>query len=278
MQIRWLLKMDRNKVKGSLYAFAIGDAMGATTEFMHKNEIQKKYGQVVDILGGGWLDIKPGHVTDDTQMMCCVADAILQCPENPLDGICKNFIEWFSTMPADVGRQIKVVITHMMRTTDSRLWTSYAGYYYKTTYSMGNGGLMRCLFPILYCGDYDIAMSQANLTHNDPQTDSAVAVYADLVLNQGNMHVVRESLEPTPFAVNTINNIIYHVQFADDIESTIVAAVNDGGDADTIAALVGGIVGYRFGYDRIPQRWIDVLDSEVKNKLDFYTEKILENN
>ena len=39
----------KNKIRGSLYGFAIGDAMGATTEFMSKESIKKQYGKVTDI-------------------------------------------------------------------------------------------------------------------------------------------------------------------------------------------------------------------------------------
>ena len=33
----------KDRIKGSLYAFAIGDAMGATTEFMTKDQIKKLF-------------------------------------------------------------------------------------------------------------------------------------------------------------------------------------------------------------------------------------------
>lgn len=66
----------QSKIKGALYGFAIGDAMGATTEFMSEIEIKEKYGEVRDIIGGGWLNLKPGEVTDDTQMTLCVCEAI----------------------------------------------------------------------------------------------------------------------------------------------------------------------------------------------------------
>ena len=66
-----------NKIAGAIYGFAIGDAMGATTEFMNHAQIKKQYGQVTDIIGGGWLNLEAGKVTDDTQMTICVMDALM---------------------------------------------------------------------------------------------------------------------------------------------------------------------------------------------------------
>ena len=51
----------KDRIKGALYAFAIGDSMSATTEFMTEEEIHKNYGKITDILGGGWLDLNPGE-------------------------------------------------------------------------------------------------------------------------------------------------------------------------------------------------------------------------
>ena len=75
------MKGIKSKIKGALYGFAIGDAMGATTEFMTRSEIADKYGAVTNIIGGGWLHLEPGQVTDDTQMMLCVCDAIKESLE-----------------------------------------------------------------------------------------------------------------------------------------------------------------------------------------------------
>ncbi|MDU7926137.1 MAG: ADP-ribosylglycohydrolase family protein, partial [Finegoldia magna] len=58
----------KDRIKGALYAFAIGDSMGATTEFMTEEEITAKYGRITDIVGGGCLDLKAGECTDDTDM------------------------------------------------------------------------------------------------------------------------------------------------------------------------------------------------------------------
>lgn len=65
-----------SKIKGGLYGVAVGDALGGTTEFMSTREIQKKYGYLTDIVGGGVWDLTPGEVTDDTMMTLCVAEGI----------------------------------------------------------------------------------------------------------------------------------------------------------------------------------------------------------
>lgn len=54
--------------------------------------------------------------------------------------------------------------------------------------------------------------------------------------------------------------------FRDAVEG----AVNDGGDADTIAAITGSLAGARFGYENIPIEWIETLDDGVKKLLDEY--------
>mgnify|MGYP002521611381 CR=1 FL=1 len=71
-------KALKDKVLGSLIGFAIGDAMGATTEFMNKEAIKEQYGELRDIIGGGWLHLMPGQVTDDTQMTLCIIDTFLE--------------------------------------------------------------------------------------------------------------------------------------------------------------------------------------------------------
>ena len=41
-----------------------------------------------------------------------------------------------------------------------------------------------------------------------------------------------------------------------------------GGDADTIAAITGSLAGAKFGYDAIPEKWINQLNHDVKEFLE----------
>ena len=64
-----------NRALGAYLGFACGDALGATVEFMTPKQIQKRYGVHQDVIGGGWLGLEAGQVTDDTQMALALGQA-----------------------------------------------------------------------------------------------------------------------------------------------------------------------------------------------------------
>ena len=70
-----------------------------------------------------------------------------------------------------------------------------------------------------------------------------------------------------------MNNACYYALNCNSFEDCIINAVNDGGDADTIAAIAGSIAGARFGYDNIPKRWKEVFKT---NPLNYETIELFE--
>ena len=56
---------------------ALGDALGATVEFMTPREVTHQYGTHRHLRGGGWVGLKPGQVTDDTTMRLALGAPIL---------------------------------------------------------------------------------------------------------------------------------------------------------------------------------------------------------
>jgi len=69
------------RAEAAYLGLAIGDALGATVEFMTPREICAAYlpkrGIHREMVGGGWLRLKPGSVTDDTTMSLALGAAIL---------------------------------------------------------------------------------------------------------------------------------------------------------------------------------------------------------
>lgn len=251
----------RDKIAGAIYGFAIGDAMGATTEFMNHEQIKKQYGQVTDIIGGGWLNLKAGKVTDDTQMTICVMDALMGNIKLFEECCMGNFIEWYRMGPKDVGGQCSRGIACAMSTSH---------FIERDDTALGNGSLMRAM-PCALINRPDLNVAQGKLTHNNLECSQIILEYTRLIQNilYNNLYTykVKSILEPSGYIRNTFNNSLYWAN-KPSFEKAIIGAVNDGGDADTIAAITGSIAGARFGCDAIPKRWIVQLDSEVKTYLE----------
>lgn len=78
---------DLNRIKGALYGVAVGDALGAPLEFLTAEQISQQHGRVAEMIGGGWLDVEPGEITDDTQMTLMVAQGITEQPADPVPAV-----------------------------------------------------------------------------------------------------------------------------------------------------------------------------------------------
>lgn len=264
----------RNKIKGAIYGFAIGDAMGATTEFMTEKQIKTIFGKVTNIIGGGWLNLKAGEITDDTEMTMCVMDAIMKAlisndsktrEELFINCCIRNFIDWYKSNPKDIGGQCSKAINLLMR-----------GYNVpEDELALGNGSLMRAMPLALLNLPYTNEL-QGRLTHNNDECSNIIIEYTRLVqeyLNDNYIYLynnIGKSLQrPSGCILNTFNNSVYWSR-KNSFEEAIIGAVNHGGDADTIAAITGSLAGAKFGYDKIPKRWIEQLNPEVKNFLENY--------
>lgn len=71
--------------------------------------------------------------------------------------------------------------------------------------------------------------------------------------------VEREVEATSGFAPCSVLTALTIADFAESFEDALVIAVNLGGDADTIAAMVGALAGARHGLTAIPSRWLDDL-------------------
>ena len=265
----------KDRIKGALYAFAIGDSMGATTEFMTEEEIHKKYDKITDIVGGGWLDLKAGECTDDTDMSICVMNSLM---ENDSDNFEKNtmklFVEWYNTHPRDIGNQCRRAIEHYIQ---------YEIFIEEDDTALGNGSLMRALPCALLDNENseELNIKQGKLTHNNEMCDNILLEYTQIIRDNinGKNHELKDTqlLKPSGYIVNTFNNAIHWAK-ENSVEDCIINAVNHGGDSDTIAAIAGSISGSIHGYSTIPERWIAILDERTRNVLDEFIKYLCDGN
>ena len=268
------IKEKENRIWGAIFGFAIGDSMGATTEFMTRKQIKNAYGKVTDLISGGWLNLKSGEVTDDTQMSMCIMDVIM-CGTHFntfRNSVLNSFVDWYKSNPKDIGNQCRKAIEYYMKTGNQIPLDDEA---------LGNGGLMRAMpCAVLDWGDYLLMnQMQNNTTHYNYDSIDYVNRYSRLMKdllrgNDGCLNILSHHnkiklLAPTGHVYNTFINSIYWA-CRGSFEEAIIGAVNHGGDADTIAAIAGSLAGARYGFNSIPNRWLEKLDRKVYNKLSEY--------
>src|SRR5512139_2303360 len=99
--------MYTDRAIASYLGLAIGDALGATVEFMTPREIAAQYGIHDTLRGGGWLRLKSGQVTDDTTMALALGEAILQGGQVEALAAARAFDDWMRAKPVDIGNTVR---------------------------------------------------------------------------------------------------------------------------------------------------------------------------
>ena len=274
-----------NRSKAVLLGVAVGDALGAPVEFMTPGEIAAKYGRLDEMVGGGWLRLKPGQVTDDTEMTLCLARGIVNSGNWDLRAIAGEFAGWLKSKPIDVGdtcrRGIRNFILKGGLETPPNQWDA------------GNGALMRMTPVALYSLGSDellekYSREQGHLTHNHPLSDAACIAYGRMtqmaLLGAEKNRLRREAerlvaaypifrYDPYPglatgYVVDTIQTVFHQFFRSRSFEECIVATVNQGGDADTTGAIAGGLAAAYYGLEDIPRRWLKKLDGRYLAELE----------
>ena len=76
------------------------------------------------------------------------------------------------------------------------------------------------------------------------------------VFDQSIIKADRNQISSSGYVVDTLEAALWAFFNTSSYESSVLCAINLGGDTDTIAALVGGLAGIYYGYQKIPDNWI----------------------
>ena len=145
----------KSRAAGAYLGLAIGDALGATLEFMTPREIRHKYGVHREIRGGGWLRLRAGQVTDDTEMSLALGNSILAHGAVDPGSVAEAFSDWMRTKPVDIGNTVRSGISRYRQTGETQVP--------ENEYDAGNGACMRCLpVALAYLGADEMTVAEAN--------------------------------------------------------------------------------------------------------------------
>lgn len=281
-----------DRALGAYLGLAVGDALGATVEFMLPREIQYQYGVHRDIIGGGWLKLKAGRVTDDTEMALALGRALLTCNGWNANAVADSFVAWLKSRPIDIGNTCRRGIQRYM------LNGSLGGPVSEG--DAGNGAAMR-IFPVVLATLNDDGafrqqiLEQAHITHNHPLSDAATLALGEMtrtLLKGGGVKECREvvktllrehpkfQFQPYPgrasgYIVDTMQTVLHHFFITDSFETLVVETVNRGEDADTTGAIAGMLGGALYGASAIPKRWVGKLEPKVADEIRQQTGELL---
>ena len=271
-----------SRARAAFIGLAIGDALGAPVEFMTRGEIKDKYGVLQEMVGGGWLRLKPGQVTDDTDMSLCIAR-----------GIADNLAAWLKSRPIDVGdtcrRGIRNYMLNGVTETPPNHWDG------------GNGAVMRMLPIALFTlGDTPLmeqyTVQQAHLTHNQALSDAACINFGNLIhlgLAGRSLRRMRREVDEmivrfpsfafdpykglaTGYVVDTMQTVFHCLFRSRSFEGCLIETVNQGGDADTTGAIAGALAGAYYGEEGIPARWRKKLDKTLLAEITELAETVVQ--
>jgi ADP-ribosyl-[dinitrogen reductase] hydrolase len=282
----------RERALGAYFGLAVGDALGAPVEFMTPTEIQHAHGTLRHMLGGGWLRLKPGQTTDDTQMSLHLGRALIAHGGWDARAAAEEWAIWWRSRPIDIGNTCRRGIMRFIKQ-GTLAGPAAAG-------DGGNGAAMRIL-PLALATLYDdahfaaAAIEQAHITHHHPLSDAATVTLGRMVqqLLQGRgMNACRAladelvarhpqfRFEPYPgrasgYIVDTVQTVLHGFFTTRRFADCLIKVVNRGEDADTTGAIVGMLAGALYGIAAIPPTWLKKLEHSVTNEIETQVDALL---
>ncbi|MFD5107449.1 ADP-ribosylglycohydrolase family protein [Streptomyces cinereoruber] len=279
---------DIDRAVGAVLGSAAGDALGAPFEFGLPGVFRERFPDGVGELcgGGGW---DPGEATDDTQMAVLLGESLLERGGLDLPDVFDRFRRWAAADPKDIGLQTEQVLL------GGDPWDLAAARHFQVnTHAAGNGSLMRAATSAVYFAargrteTMDAARRIAALTHGDGAAWEGTAVLHELVrvalLGEDPLAALPAALaevdpahrdrwatalapdwrpdDATEFngAVwPCLGSAVWALRTTRSFEEALAAAVDLGGDTDTVAAVTGTLAGAVYGSAAVPTRWLPVL-------------------
>lgn len=292
-----------DRAQGCLLGALIGDAAGATLEFLGHRPTDEDLDRALAMSGGGVFRLAPGQITDDGELTLALAHALIDGNGTyDLDKVAARYKAWFDSGPFDIGG-----------TTHSALSVRVQGGFSlgeamkrrAQAHSMGskaNGALMRAsplgIWAARQTVDKAVRVARADacLTHPNPSCQWANVAYVlairHLMLCEGDSSgailAARDALEAgleegaeevlgwlddacagklpdchpqAGYVRIAFTHAFHHLLVGSGYEQALRQVLAGGGDTDTNACIVGGLIGAQLGEASLPVPMKDAVRS-----------------
>jgi ADP-ribosyl-[dinitrogen reductase] hydrolase len=282
----------QDRCYGSFFGSIVGDALGAPVEFKARDSFE----HITDMKHNYTFDLKAGGWTDDTSMMLCLSESLINNGKIDLKDNLRLYSMWFrkgylSSKPGfcfDIGKTTSISIRDFEETgiIESK---------YNSINNSGNGSIMRLTpIPIYYNTDLNKCLEECELSSKSTHTSKLciegckiLGCYLYLLINgcskdtiidkvnkqlnqefseefsdilSGNfLNKTRKEIKSSGYIIDSLEAALYSFMKFNNFSESVLFAVNLGNDADTVACITGMICGSYYGIRNIPVKWIQIL-------------------
>lgn len=286
-----------NRMKGCLYGQAIGNALGILAEFLSKGEVAAQFPPLLQYYDqdagepGTWED-------DDTKQMLCLLDEFVESNRLTAHGVAKRLLNWLETDGRGCGNLVYQVLTHrdylanpfaasrdrwelshcnaapngaLMRTSVVGLWPTNFEEYTELACRVTHYD-PRCVGSCVIATSiiHNLVWNDKYLTYDEIQSigrkyDSRIAEWVELAYSSRDISSLHlDERGSIGYTLRTLAAVLWCYWHAESFEAGLTAVVNEGGDADTNAAIACAVLGAKFGFDSIVTYYVENLYNERK--------------
>lgn len=283
-------KERKNKAFGSLFGLIVGDALGSAVEFKKRGS----FPEVKEMRAGGPNALEAGCWTDDSSMALCLAESLSEEGYDLKDQNHK-YLKWYKEGYLSSTGECFSIGANTARSLE--YFEENKELPPQKDRAAGNGSLMRLApVPIYFKNDFEKAVNFSGksslTTHNNQMAVDSCRYFggllqqfinsriqmkafknkvlkdtaADLNLDkrvikavEGAFEKERNEIKSDGFVINTLEASLWSFINSQSFEEAVLKAVNLGGDSDTVAAVTGQLAGAYYGYNLIPDKWLNKL-------------------
>ncbi|MGA1557313.1 MAG: ADP-ribosylglycohydrolase family protein [Ilumatobacteraceae bacterium] len=284
---------ESQRALGAAIGAAVADALGAPFEFGAPGRYSARFpeplhGTQTEMIGGGGFGWAPGEFTDDTQMAILLGESLATCGGYDPDHLWASWQDW-ARDAADVG-----ITTRRALGYDDWRTVVHAD----PERTAANGALMRSvLLAVALFGQddavvRDVVVHQSALTHHhlDAGWGAWIAVAAVQEAIGGGDPFARIDREVADLPAEArdrfapmldaawhpslggpsngsvwgcLAQAVWAARHHPSFDGAVIAAIDLGGDTDTVATVAGAIAGAMHGIQAVPARWTTVLNGRL---------------
>ncbi len=285
---------DDDKIKGGFFGMIVGDALGVPVEFKSRNYL--KNNPVMDMIAYGVHNQPKGTWSDDTSLMIATVAGL--AGEYDKFAIIDNFCSWYFdnefTPHGEVfdcgGQTSDALLFYRM---NKRILDKY------NDRSNGNGSLMRILPISLKFRNEDIETIKdvnfevSSLTHGHIRSNLCCFYFSLIVkhlfsntideayklankqikpyipkneeehfkriINNNLAELAEEKIKSSGYVIHSLEASLWCCMNSNSYKEAVLKAVNLGDDTDTVGAITGALAGIIYGYETIPETWVNSL-------------------